>query len=136
VTPANAEVVRRLAEVAWRDRDIDAALEMIDPNAVFDWSDSRAPYGGRFDGHRALREFFQVFVDAWEEWNVEFEEVIEADLGTVLIVTHVIARGKGSGVPVEAHGASIWSVRDGRVMGAKLFQSKDEALAALGRESP
>ena len=128
----NAAVVRKLADALWRDRDLDAALELIDPEAVFDWSDSRAPYRGLFTGHAALTEAFSVMIDAWDDWHPEFEEVIEIDPETVLIMTHVTARGKGSGVRVDAHGASAWSVRDGKVTGAKLFQSKDEALQALG----
>jgi hypothetical protein len=47
-------------------------------------------------------------------------------------VTLVRARGKGSGVVIEAHGASVWSVCDGKVTRAKLFQSKAEALEAVG----
>jgi ketosteroid isomerase-like protein len=77
-----------------------------------------------------------MFIDAWDEWYPEFEEVIDVGPETILIVTRVRARGKGSGVPVEARGASIWSVRDGKVVSAKLFQSKAEALAALGVSEP
>ena len=50
-----------------------------------------------------------------------------------MIVTHVRARGKGSGVTVEADGAGVWRVRDGKIAYAKLYQSKAEALAAVSR---
>jgi ketosteroid isomerase-like protein len=136
VTHPAAPVVRRLSDALWRDRDMDAALDLVDPEAVFDWSDSRAPYRGVFRGHGEMRTAFQLMIDAWDDWHPEFEEVVEVGPETVLIATHVRARGKGSGVPVEARGASVWSVRDGRVTSAKLFQSKAEALAALGRERP
>jgi ketosteroid isomerase-like protein len=128
----NAEIVRKLSDALWKERDLDAAMDLVHPEADFDWSDSRAPYRGRFRGHGEVTRAFQAMIDAWDEWLPEFEEVIEVDRETVLIVTHVRARGKESGVPVEARGASVWSVRDGQVIGAKLFQSKDEALRALG----
>jgi ketosteroid isomerase-like protein len=127
-----AEVVRRLSDALWRERDLDSALELIHPKADFDWSDSRAPYRGHFRGHAEMMHAFQMMIDAWDEWHPEFEEVIDVDHDTVLIVTHVRARGKESGVPVEARGASLWSVQDGKVTQAKLFQSKTEALAAAG----
>jgi ketosteroid isomerase-like protein len=132
VTHPAARVVRSLSDALWRDRDLDTAVKLIDPEAVFDWSDSRAPYRGVFRGPAEMRNAFQLMIDAWDDWHPEFEEVIEVDPQTVLIATHVRARGKGSGIPVEARGASVWSVRDGKVTGAKLFQSRDEALRSLG----
>jgi ketosteroid isomerase-like protein len=132
VTQANVQIVRRLADLMWSARDLDAAFELVHPEAVFDWSASRSPYSGLVQGHAAIRDACHALWEAWDEWNPEFEEVIEVDRETVLIVTFVRARGKGSGVPVEAHGASLWSVRDGKIVRAKLFQSKEEALDAVG----
>jgi hypothetical protein len=56
-------------------------------------------------------------IDAWDEWRPEVEEVIEVDPSTVLVMTHVRARGKGSGVPVEA------------------LQSRAAALEAIGSKA-
>jgi ketosteroid isomerase-like protein len=128
---AVAQIVRRVADLMWIDRDLDAAMELVDPEAVFDWSDSRAPYGGVFRGRDAIRDAAEALWDAWDEWDPEFREVIDIDPDTVLIMTFVRARGKGSGIPVEAHGASLWSVRDGKVIHAKLFQSKADAIDAI-----
>jgi ketosteroid isomerase-like protein len=128
----NGEIVRALNDAMWVDHDIDAALALVDPDADFDWLASRAPYRGTFKGHAELTRFFEQMQEAWEEWIPTFEEVIDLDPETVLIVTLVRARGRGSGVPVEARGASVWSVREGKVAGAKLYQSKEEALEALG----
>ena len=41
-------------------------------------------------------------------------------------------RGRGSGVEVEATGAQVWTIRDGKFQRAKLYQSKAEALEAVG----
>jgi ketosteroid isomerase-like protein len=65
-------------------------------------------------------------------WNPEIDEWVEVDAETVVIVTKVRARGMGSGVEVEARGASVWRFRDGRISSGKLFQSKREALASVG----
>jgi ketosteroid isomerase-like protein len=131
----NAEIVRELSD-CWRRRDFDAAMRLIDPDAEFDWTSSRAPYAGLYRGHAQVTEIWQALTDAWEEFYPEVEEAIEVDHETVVIVTRVRARGKGSGVPVRAKGASMWVLRDGLVVRAKLFQSASEAFAATGLPKP
>jgi ketosteroid isomerase-like protein len=135
VARENIDIVRELFDHVWIHRNVEAAIELVHPDAVFDWSDSRSPYRGLYHGHEALREAAERTWEAWDEWNPSFEEVIDVDPETVLIVTLVRGRGKGSGVPVEARGASLWSVRDGKISHAKLFQSKAEALEAIGLPS-
>jgi ketosteroid isomerase-like protein len=132
----NIDVVRELFDRVWARRDVEAAIELVHPDAVFDWSNSRSPYRGVYQGHAALREAAERTWDAWDEWITRFEEVIEIDPETVVVVTFVRALGKGSGVPVEAHGASLWTVRNGKIARAKLFQSKAEALEAVGFPGP
>jgi hypothetical protein len=41
------------------------------------------------------------------------------------------ARGRGSGVEVEGHGAQLWTARDGLLARMRLFQSREEADAWL-----
>ena len=124
--------MRRALRLVLQDRDFDTAAELVDDHAEFDWSNSRAPYGGRYRGRDELRAMWQLWLEAWEEWETEIVEAIELDAETVLIATRVKARGKESGVTVGARGASVWTVREGKIVRAKLFQSKSEALAALG----
>jgi ketosteroid isomerase-like protein len=126
----NLEVVRKV--YGFSGRDPEAILEFIDAEAVLDWTASRGPYSGIYRGHAEIRRFWQAFLEAWDDWATEILEAIEIDPETLLCVTHVRARGKGSGVLIEAHGAGVWSVRDGKVTRAKLFQSKAEALEAVG----
>ena len=128
----HARVVRALWDSLWRQRDLDAARELVHPDAEFEGSDSEAPYRGHYTGYDSLTTASAALLDAWDEWDPRFEEVIEVDPETVLIVTHIRARGKGSGVEVEARGASVWTVRDGKVAAARLFQSKEEAFRTLG----
>ena len=80
-----------------------------------DWSASVAPYSGIYHGHAEIRGTWQQWKDAWDEWTPEVTEVIEIDGETLILVTLIHALGKGSGVPVRAGGASIWTVRDSRV---------------------
>ena len=130
---ANAEIVSRFLKLSLADRNIEAALELAHLDAEMDWSNSIAPYRGVYRGAAEAMGAWQAWLEAWEEWSTEITEAIEMDPETLVIVTHIRARGKGSGVTVEAEGAGVWKVRDGKVAYAKLYQSKAEALAAVSR---
>ena len=59
----------------------------------------------------------------------------------MLVLNRVESHGRGSGVPMIAQSASIWTVRDGRLAHHRLLSGdradRDEALAALrGRSNP
>jgi ketosteroid isomerase-like protein len=126
----NVEVVRKVYGFAGRDPD--ANVEFFEDDAVLDWTASRAPYSGIYRGHAEIRRFWRAFLEAWDDWTTELQEVIEVDPQTIVCVTLVRGRGKGSGVLIEAHGAGVWSVRNGKVTRGKLFQSKAKALEAVG----
>jgi len=130
VSQENVEVVRKVYGFAGHDPDEN--VEFFDDDAVLDWTASRAPYSGIYRGHAEIRRFWRAFLEAWDDWTTELQEVIEVDPQTIVCVTLVRGRGKGSGVLIEAHGAGVWSVRNGKVTSGKLFQSKAEALEAVG----
>lgn len=128
----NVEIVRSIFELALRKRDLDAALPLFAEDALVDWSDSRAPYSGVYRGVAEIRRAFEGWQEAWDEWETKIVGSTEVDAETVVVATDVSARGRGSGIPVRASGAGVWVIRDGRVTYAKLFQTPEEALAAVG----
>jgi ketosteroid isomerase-like protein len=133
VSEENHEAVERWLAEAWGRRDIDAALAYTDPQIELDWSESRAPFSGIYRGHDGLRRFWASLWEAWDEFRVIVEEeIVECGEGRHITATAARARGRGSGIEVESRGAVLWTVRDGKIAGAKLFQSKDEALEAVG----
>jgi ketosteroid isomerase-like protein len=66
------------------------------------------------------------------------KEIVEEG-DRVLVITHVQSRGRGSGVPMEAEGAGIWTVADGRLTHYRLLApgraDRESALAALRDQS-
>jgi ketosteroid isomerase-like protein len=132
MSQGNFDVVLRLFDVDWARSDLDATMQLIHDDAELDWSNSRAPYQGVYRGRAEIADAWRTWKEAWEEWYGEVREVIEVDPDTVVMVTRVRARGKGSGVTVHADGASVWSVRDGKIFRGKLFQSKAAALESMG----
>src|SRR6266516_1365241 len=75
----NVEIVRKINDFAG---DPDTNLEFIDADAVFDWTASRAPYSGIYRGQVEIRKFWQAFLEAWDEWTVEVQDLIEVDSET------------------------------------------------------
>jgi ketosteroid isomerase-like protein len=133
MSPDNVETVRHYADAVFERQDVDGALGFVDPYAVFDWSESRAPYRGVRKGHAEIRKQLRDVMEAFAEINPEFE-ITALDSERVLFVNRLRVRGKASGVEVTAVGATLWTLRDGKIVHGKLFQSKDEALAAAGIE--
>ena len=125
-------IARDVFELAFVRWDLDGALQFVDERCVMDWSASLAPYRGIYQGHEEIRDTWQHWRDAWDEWTPEVTEAIEVDDDTVVLVTLIHARGKGSGVPVRAGGAIALTVLDGKVTRARLFQGRGEALEAVG----
>ena len=131
MAPDNSETVQKVF-AAFNRGDVEAALETAQPDFEMDWSNSIGPLKGVYSGREELLEFWQRFIDAWEEWNWDAEEVIELDEDRLVVVNHLRLRGRGSGARVDATGAQLWTFRDGLSESVKLFQSKQEALAAAG----
>src|SRR2546430_231722 len=114
MSPENVEVVRRLLRRV-SDGDIDAALADVAPDAVLDWSDSHAPDGGIYRGPVEWRAWLHGRAEGLSELRFDPTEVIEAQPDTVLTVARLQARGRASGVEVEALGAALWTLHGGLV---------------------
>jgi ketosteroid isomerase-like protein len=127
----NVDAVRRIFD-AYNQRDIDLLLSYTADDVVLDWSGSRGPHRGVYRGKAELRAFWSNFVDAWDEFHWEPLEMQGLDPDRVLSANRLTVRGSGSGVELTGQGAIIWTIRNGKALHMKLFQSKPEALEAAG----
>jgi ketosteroid isomerase-like protein len=127
----NVELVRRF-EKSWARRDLDGALECVHDDLEFDWSDSMGPFMGTYKGRDGLTRFWTDMLEAWEQFSPEIEDVFECGPERLITLDVVRARGKGSGIDMEARGAMLWTVHDGKIVRVKMFQTKDAALEAAG----
>jgi len=113
------EIVRGVIE-AWNRRDFGTLMSFgaddVELRLIGGFADM---IGDTFDGPAEVLRFWR-------------EMIIELDASRVLVVTHFQARGRGSGIEVDASGAQLWNVRGGEVHSVKLFQSKAEAVEAAG----
>jgi ketosteroid isomerase-like protein len=128
----DVEVVRRLYE-AIASRDSEAALALYDPDV--EWDMSGYPYGDmierRSHGHSGLRAFWRELYEAWEDYEHDCQELIDAGDHVVSIVTDR-GRGRASGAEVEISAHGVWTVRDGKIIRVVWFRTREEALKAAG----
>ena len=130
----NVEAVRRVMDAINRG-EFDAAVANFSETFELDFSNSRGPMSGIYRGRGEAKDFLTSFWEPWE--SVKFdphEEIRELENGLVLTVNAVRGRGSGSGAEVTAVGATLWTIRSGKILAAKLYQSKDEALEAASAE--
>jgi ketosteroid isomerase-like protein len=127
----NVETVRRVYEAFDRE-GLDAAFEHLHPDFEYDLSAAIGPYAGIYSGRETVRKMLEDFFSAWEYMHVEPEDFIEADGDRVLVPTHARARGKGSGVDIEARPTAIWTVLDGKIVRGAVYNDRADALEAAG----
>jgi ketosteroid isomerase-like protein len=129
VSTSSFEIVQRFFEA--RSRGDLRYLDLVDENAEFDLSESRSPYQGIYRGHAQIRKQWETLQDAWGVADLRPEEpVVSGD--HVVVTVRISARGRTSGVQLEGHGANVLTLKDGKIVRLKLFQTRAEALASVG----
>jgi|SRR3954447_11873487 ketosteroid isomerase-like protein len=128
------DTVRRLYD-AWNSRDFDAAAGLLAPDVEVDRTASMGPDAVTFRGLDEVMAFVRRWLDTWEEaewtgmeYSLQGEDVIALGLFR--------GRGLASGAAVEANVTQVFTIRDGKVVRSRLFQSAAEALGAAGGASP
>ena len=84
-----------------------------------------------YAGAEGANQFNAEWADAWDDWELQPEEFIEAGERVVVIVTQR-GRSKATGIPVEMRFAQVWTLRDGWGIRMQMFASVEEALEVAG----
>jgi ketosteroid isomerase-like protein len=128
----NVEIVRK-AWQAYNDAGIDGYLDYIADDCVSE-DVPELPDGAIYQGREGGRERERHFRETWGDWDWEPVEFIDAGDGVVVVVMTMRAHGRGSGTPVEVHGAFVYEVRGGKIVSDRAFTSRSQALEAAGLE--
>jgi ketosteroid isomerase-like protein len=122
------EIVRRaFAYEIYGEGDRAEAEELFDPYVVINPAEEGPSYG--ID---AIRDNFEHWKGAWDELDVEIEDVIEAGEDRVLLTAHHRGRGRASGIEVDTRLYSIYTLRGGKVLRTDEYADRAEALEAAG----
>jgi ketosteroid isomerase-like protein len=125
---ANVDLVRSIF-ADWERGDFSGA----------DWADADIEYAfadGPDPGSRAgLAEAWRDRLSTYENLHVQIDDYSEVDGERVLVCFHGSGRGKRSGLELgqpARQAASLFQVRDGRVVRLVFYWDRDRALADLG----
>jgi ketosteroid isomerase-like protein len=125
----NVEVVRRFFDALER-RDFDAALKDVAPDCEFDNSSNLGEWRGVHRGHDQIRQLWRSFLEPWESFWPEQDEVIDAGDRVVACGTAHL-RGR-DGIEVTAKQSFVFTFRDGVVTHVEALNERAEALEAAG----
>jgi ketosteroid isomerase-like protein len=89
--------------------------------------------GREYHGHAGVRQWlFEDWASAWSDYSAEPEEYIDFDHERVIVVLRMKATGRASGVAIERQDAMVYVVRDRQVTRVDYYNSKQQALDAVG----
>ena len=117
----NVEVVRRFLVL-----EVDEALTYADPNIVWNPAEESAA-----EGHDAVRASLVRWKGEWDDYELlpeEFEHVGDR----VVVAVRMRARGRASGIPVDARFYDVYTLRQGKIVRMDQFTEQAEALEAVG----
>jgi ketosteroid isomerase-like protein len=123
----NVQLVRRVYE-QWSRGDFSGG-DAFHPDVEFEMVD----WPGRDCSHglEQMQEAWQASLRAWVDFRAEPMDFIENG-PQVVVLTHVTARGKGSGAAVTADTATVWTIGAGKVVRLALHWNQAEAFQAAG----
>ena len=129
----NVEIVKAVF-AAWQERNPRAALEHIDPDIEVDFTGHSGGNLSRIDVVRGT-EGLQGMLSDWlaDFESLEFHPQSFIDAGeSVIVWLRTTARGRKSGVPVEDVFAVVYTLRDGRIVRFRGYETLADATSDLG----
>jgi ketosteroid isomerase-like protein len=125
----NVEVVRRWFELFSRGR-MEAALRYVDP-AIETIEGAELPGAASYSGHAGLAMAYDHWAGQWDDLRIELKELIDAGSDVVAVTRHH-GTGRASGAAVQALVAYVFTVEHGKLVRLRIFNTKAEALEAVG----
>jgi ketosteroid isomerase-like protein len=129
----NLDLVRSIY-ADWERGDFGRA-DWADPEIEYAFADGPDP--GSRTGLAAMAEAWRDRLSTSEDLRFQGDDYREVDDERVLVCFHGGGRGKGSGLELgqlAGQAASLFQVRDGRVVRLVFYWDRDRALADLGLE--
>ena len=91
----------------------------------------QAPDGRHHRGHAAIAAWFGSMDEVWDRLRLDAEEVTEVDGEKVLAVVRFSGRARSTGMEIDQGVATVFTIREGRVVRWQNYETRDEAVAAL-----
>jgi ketosteroid isomerase-like protein len=127
------EELARTSMAAFNRRDVEAVVQTFERDA--EWWPLRSSTEGPYRGHDGIRAWFEDTAEMFEYLRAEVDEVDER--GDVVVASgRLEVKGRGSGAAIEVPIAWVFRFAGEKVIWAKSYANREEALAEAGLESP
>ena len=123
---ANVEALQRGYEALNRG-DLSLVLDLLDPE--IEWHEpGDSPEAGTHHGRDGFERFFRSWIETFDEFRVEPEQVVERG-GELVAVVRQSGRGRASGAPIEVRLAHVWTIEHGRAVRWESVPDPEDALS-------
>jgi ketosteroid isomerase-like protein len=126
----NVEVVRSHFDALARD-GVDAAIEYWDPDIDWRAVEGAADDRGVMTGTQALRRYYQDWEETFHNLRAEIEEVIAESGDRCAVAVRNSGRARGSSAVVRGRYYVVSTVRDGRIVSGREYETRGAALEAM-----
>jgi ketosteroid isomerase-like protein len=133
VSPKNADVIMQINE-AFNSGDLERMLAFMHPDFETEVPARFSAEPDTYRGHEGMRRYFDSFHEAMDDIRFHQDDVREAG-ETVLARVRLTARGRSTAIPVEQRFVQAWTVREGKAVSLRSYETLPEALAAEGIEA-
>ena len=124
----NLDLVRRWFEfLARSELPLHLAAEDVEIDNIEGF-----PVQGPYCGHSGMESWWGDLAEAFESLRLELIDCAPLDDERVLAENRSTGRFRGTGIPLDFPWASVFTVRDGKVVRAVGYFSRSEALEAVG----
>jgi ketosteroid isomerase-like protein len=115
---------------AWNRRDWEELFSLLHPD--MEWMPMEGTLlGGPFRGHDQVRGFLETLMEAWDEFRIDVEDLIERG-DQVLALVRVRTRARASGIELDERWAHLWTARDGIAVSLQVYSDRRAAMEAFG----
>ena len=99
---------------------------MFDTSHLRDWPE------GEYVGHAGFRRFLTEWLEVWDAFEVGVDELVAALDGRVASTFWQRGKGHKSGLTMDVKWALISTIRDNKVARIDVYESRQQALEAVG----
>jgi ketosteroid isomerase-like protein len=121
----------REAFEAFNRGDVETVLEILHPDVEV-YNSPEVGEEGSYRGHDGYLAWLRVWLEAWDEFRIDIDEVEVLDERTLLVHCSQHGRGKGSGVEVTRRVVFLNRVEDGLTTQVHIYGDRESAIAAAG----
>jgi ketosteroid isomerase-like protein len=125
--PASLELVK-IALQAYGNGDCEIALALAGPHVRWDERASRSD-GDLVWGHDKVQRAMRRYLDSWEEYRFEAEDIAEVGPGKVVGICRERGRPK-DGPAVDRRFGGLWIVEQGKITAWATYLTPREAVRA------